>query len=133
MLPSDVSVCQHRCGVRSFGLTLGLRPGAADAYRAYHAAPWPEVVAHMGRIGIRRMAIFLTGEDRLLMYLETDDGFEAPNDFARLSEDARTREWGDLMAALQRPAPEADGEAGWLRIEKVFDFDREQGKPLTAR
>ena len=110
--------------MKSYGLTLCLQddPQKIAAYKAYHQAVWPEVLARLREVGVREMKIFLRGT-RMFMFVETDDDFEPLRDFARVNEDPKSREWNDLMATLQQRAPEATPEEWWAPMELVFSMN----------
>ena len=113
--------------MQAYGLTLCLQddPEKIEAYRAYHQAVWPGVLARLREVGVREMKIFLRGR-RMFMYIETDDDFEPRRDFPRINEDPKSAEWNALMATLQERAPEAAPDEWWARMELVFDLNRPQ-------
>jgi L-rhamnose mutarotase len=92
-----------------------------ELYRRYHRDVWPEVIARLREIGIVEMRIYLLGR-RLFMYMEAVDGFAPEHEFPKLAEDARYREWDELMRGLQKPAAEATAGEWWARMEEVFDL-----------
>jgi L-rhamnose mutarotase len=106
-------------------MTLLLQDGAdvVERYRQYHRHAWPEVIVRLREIGIVEMRIFLLGR-RLFMYMQTVDGFAPEDEFPKLTQDARYREWDELMRTLQRPAPEAKPGEWWAAMEEVFDLAR---------
>jgi L-rhamnose mutarotase len=112
--------------MKAYGLTLCLRddPAKIASYQEYHRAVWPEVLARLRAVGVREMKIFLR-DRRMFMYIETDDAFEPRRDFARINEDAKSREWNDLMATLQERAPEASSDEWWAPMELVFDLSQQ--------
>jgi L-rhamnose mutarotase len=107
-------------------MTLQLKHGAevVERYRQYHRHPWPEVVAQLREIGVVEMRIYLR-DHRLFMYMEAIDGFVPEREFPKLAEDARYREWDELMRSLQEPAPEAKAGEWWASMEEVFDLSRQ--------
>jgi len=116
--------------MKSYGMTLCLQndPQKIEAYKAYHRAVWPEVLARLREVGVREMKIYLRGT-RMFMYLEADDAFEPERDFARANEDPRYQEWNRLMMSLQERAPEATPEEWWAPMELVFDLNWPQHRP----
>jgi L-rhamnose mutarotase len=110
--------------MKSYGLMLCLQddPEKIAAYKRYHEAVWPEVLARIREVGIERMQIFLRGR-RLFMYIDTDDAFEPVRDFPRTMETPKAREWNELMATLQQRAPEAHAHEWWALMESVFDTE----------
>ena len=109
--------------MQTYGMTLMLRDDAeiVESYRRYHRDAWPEVIDRLRGIGITEMKIYLLGR-RLFMYMEAVDGFAPDRDFPKLAEDARYREWDELMSGLQEPAPEAKPGEWWAPMEEVFDL-----------
>jgi L-rhamnose mutarotase len=113
--------------MKSHGLTICLQddPEKIQAYKDYHRAVWPEVLARLGEVGIRDMRIFLRGR-RMFMYVEADDHFEPRRDFPRINDDPASREWNELMATLQERAPEASPDEWWAPMELVFDLSAQR-------
>lgn len=112
--------------MKAYGLTLCLQDDAAKIalYKEYHRAVWPEVLARLRAVGVQEMKIFLR-ERRMFMYIETDDAFEPPQDFARVNDDPKSAEWNALMATLQERAPEATPNEWWAPMERVFDMGQQ--------
>lgn len=111
-----------------FAQALDLKddPAGIEAYKAYHQAVWPEVVAGLRAIGITTMRIFLLGT-HLFMYVEAEEGFEPARDFQKFTSHpefgARGRAWDELMRRFQQRVPEAGAGEWWAPMEKVFDLD----------
>ncbi|HEY8476869.1 MAG TPA: L-rhamnose mutarotase [Chloroflexota bacterium] len=106
--------------MKVYGLTVRLKndPEKIAAYKAYHRAVWPEVLARLRSFGVHQMRIFLH-ENRLFMYLETDDDFDPRRDFPRIKEAPKSKEWNEIMATLQ----ERSADEGWSPMELVFDLN----------
>ena len=108
--------------MKQLALTLNLKddPEVISAYKAYHAAAWPEVVEALQSVGILQMKIWLLGR-RLFMLAEVEDDFDPAVDFPRyLTLHPRCREWEDLMGTMQEPVPEAQPGEKWSAMEQVF-------------
>ncbi len=116
--------------MKAFGLTLLLQddPEKIAEYKRAHQAVWPAVCARLRECGVERMRIFLR-ETRMFMFLETNDEFEPARDFARINEDPTSARWNELMAGLQRRAPEANPDEWWAPMELVFDTEWPAHKP----
>ncbi len=112
--------------MKAYGLTLCLQddPAKIAAYKEYHRAVWPGVLARLRAVGVREMKIFLR-ERRMFMYIETDDAFDPLRDFARINDDPTSAEWNALMATLQERAPEATPDEWWAPMELVFDMEQQ--------
>jgi L-rhamnose mutarotase len=111
-----------RIEMKTYAQTLDLKddPALIAAYVEHHRAVWPEVQRGLRAIGIKRMRIWRLGR-RVFMLMETVDDFDADRDFARYMESApRIREWQDLMASMQEPAPGAQPGELWANMELVF-------------
>jgi L-rhamnose mutarotase len=110
--------------MKTYAQTLDLKdgPGAIERYVEHHGAVWPEVQRGLRDIGIEHMRIWRLGR-RLFMLMETIDTFDPDRDFARYMEsDPRIREWQELMASLQEPAPGAQPGELWANMELVFSL-----------
>jgi len=110
--------------VKTYAQTLDLKddPLTIATYDEHHRAVWPEVQRGLRDIGIERMRIWRLGR-RLFMLMETVDEFDLDRDFARYMEGGpRIREWQELMASLQEPAPGAQPGELWANMQLVFDL-----------
>ena len=110
--------------MKTYAQTLDLRddPVVFETYDQHHRAVWPEVQRGLRAIGIEQMRIWRLGR-RLFMLMETIDEFDMNRDFGRYMEGGpRIREWQDLMASLQEPAPGAQAGEWWANMQLVFDL-----------
>jgi L-rhamnose mutarotase len=98
-------------------------------YEEHHRRVWPEVVAALRRVGIRRMRIYRLGT-RLFMVYEAPDGFDPARDYQAYASDPVCREWDERMRRYQRRAPGAPEGCWWAPMRGVFDLDAPQGEPL---
>ena len=107
-------------------MTLLLKDDAEiiGRYRQYHRHVWPEVIARLREIGVVEMRIYVLGR-RLFMYMQTVDGFAPEREFPKLNEDARYREWDELMRGFQQPVREAGAGEWWASMEEVFDLSKQ--------
>jgi hypothetical protein len=55
--------------MQRFGMTLRLKPGAAEAYKAHHRTVWPEVLKMITECNIRNYSIYFK-DDVLFSYFE---------------------------------------------------------------
>ena len=95
------------------GRRTRLKPEAIGAYREWHAAVWPALLALNTEAGIRNYSIFIDGVD-LFSYLEVDDLEKA---IASLSKSDVARSWQRLMAPLM---DSEDAVNPWTLLEEVF-------------
>jgi len=110
--------------MKIYAQTLNLKDDAViiSQYQAYHAQPYPEVVAALKAVGILEMRIFLLGR-RLFMYMTTVDEFDPAVDFARyLTLSPRCQEWENLMTSFQERVPEAQPHEKWAMMQQVFEL-----------
>lgn len=108
--------------MKTYAQTLDLKdgPDTIARYDEHHRAVWPQVQRGLRDIGIQHMRIWRLGR-RLFMLMETIDTFDPNRDFARyMDSDPRIREWQELMASLQEPAPGAQPGELWANMELVF-------------
>ncbi len=116
--------------MKTYGMTLLLQhdPEKIEAYKRYHQAVWPEVLAQLRAAGITGMQIYLLGR-RMFMHMTTTDDFDFERDMARYNAHPRVQEWERLMRTMQERAPEAREGEWWARMELVFDMDWPQHRP----
>ena len=110
--------------MKRFVLTLDLQddPAKVEAYRAHHRAVWPEVTDSLRAVGVRAMDIFALGR-RLVMVMDTDDGFDLEAGFARhAASHPRCAEWEALMKTFQEPPPGAKPGETWALMERIFEL-----------
>lgn len=115
--------------MRIFAQTLDLvdDPQLIAEYVEHHRAVWPEVLQGLHAIGIRSMRIW-RHHTRLFMIVETDDDFD-PQRYQRYAEDARARQWDELMRRYQCLPPGADPATTtwWSPMEEIFNLREQQG------
>jgi L-rhamnose mutarotase len=112
--------------VKRYVLTLDLVDDAAGvaAYLRHHRAVWPEVERSLRRVGIAALDIYRL-ERRLVMVMDTKDGFEFRKSFAaHRASDPRCAEWEDLMKTFQRSPPGARGGQLWAPMTSVYRLRR---------
>jgi L-rhamnose mutarotase len=112
-----------------FALDLKDDPALIAEYERWHQPDriWPEVVAQLGRAGIRELEIFRCG-NRLVMVMEAPPGFSA-TDHAALS-GGRSAEWEELMGRFQQALPFAREGQKWVPMQRIFwlqEAQKEQG------
>jgi L-rhamnose mutarotase len=99
------------------GLRTRLRPGAEERYDELHRAVWPDVLAAIERVGIRRWLIFRDRLD-LFHYVECDD-YEAA--IAALADDPVNVRWQAEVAPLMEKAHDYSGESS-DRLPAIFEL-----------
>jgi Uncharacterized conserved protein len=108
--------------MKRYALTATLLddPAAGEAYERHHAAVWPEVVADIGRSGVRSTRIYRSGRS-LVMILETGDDFDLDTFGAALSH-PRTREWQALMDSFMEQAPGSAPGLRWTPMRQICEI-----------
>lgn len=106
--------------MQRFGMTLRLKPGAAESYKAYHRSVWPEVLEMISECNIRNYSIYCK-DDVLFSYFEYL-GSDIKADWAKMAAHTRTQEWWAVMVPLQEPLTRKEGE-WWADMEEVFHLD----------
>jgi len=104
-----------------YGQVIRVKDGQFEAYKKYHAATWPEVLAKISECNIENYSIFHK-DGYLFAYFEyVGDDFEA--DMAKMAADPKTQEWWDVVKPFQEPlSTRAEGE-WWADMEEVFHLD----------
>jgi L-rhamnose mutarotase len=107
--------------MKRYGQVIRLKPGVLEAYTAYHARVWPEVLDTIRRCNIRNYSIYHK-DGYLFAYFEYHgNDFEA--DMARMAADPKTQEWWAIMKPFQEPLPtRAEGE-WWADMKEAFHTD----------
>ena len=77
--------------MKRYGSVIRVRPESLDAYKKYHAAVWPDVLAMIRRCNIRNYSIYLK-DDLLFGYFEYH-GTDYAADTAKMAADPKTQDW----------------------------------------
>jgi L-rhamnose mutarotase len=107
--------------MKRLGMTLRLKPGAADSYRKYHESVWPEVLAMLRQCNIRNYSIYFK-DDVLFAYFEYH-GSDMKKDWAKMAAHKKTQEWWAIMQPLQDPLPTRKDGEWWAEMDEVFHMD----------
>ena len=107
--------------MQRFGMTLRLKPGKSDIYKAYHAAVWPEVLDKIKECNIRNYSIFFK-DDILFSYFEYHGG-DVKADWAKMAAHGKTREWWSIMEPMQDPLATRNEGEWWAGMEEVFHLE----------
>jgi L-rhamnose mutarotase len=107
--------------MKRFGMVIRLKAGSTDAYRAYHANVWPEVLEMIRECHIRNYSIFFK-DDLLFGYFEYH-GSDVKSDWAKMAAHAKTQEWWAVMEPLQDPFSTRKEGEWWAEMEEVFHMD----------
>lgn len=98
---------------------LQVKPEQMEAYRAAHAAVWPDMLAALHDTGWHNYSLFPRDDGLLIGYFETPDLAAAHAGMAATAVNERwQREMAPFFAALEVPADE-----GFLRLTEVFHLE----------
>ena len=107
--------------MKRYGAVIQVKPQAIEAYKAYHAQVWPEVLARIWKCNVRNYSTFW--KDGLLFGYFEYHGTNYEADMAKMAADPKTQEWWAIMKPMQRPfETRAEGE-WWANMEEVFHSD----------
>ncbi len=104
-----------------FGQVVRLRPEHAEAYRALHRDPWPDVLAKISECNITNYSIF-ERDGMLFAYFEYT-GNDLDSDLAKMAADPGTQRWWRLTDPCQERIPGHDGPRPWAEMTEVFHHD----------
>ncbi len=109
--------------------TSQVRPDRLDAYRAAHAAVWPEMLEALRDAGWRDYHLFLRPDGLLVGFLETDDYAAAQEAMARTAVNAR---WQDAMGDFF--VDDGNPDEGFVVLDEVFHLEAQlerAGRPTS--
>lgn len=104
--------------MKRFGMTIGLKQGKLQEYKAYHQEVWPEILQMIERCNIKNYSIFYLN-NQLFSYFEYH-GVNFEMDMQKMAADKKTKEWWAIMEPLQEPAPDRNEGEWWANMEEVF-------------
>ena len=109
-------------------LTLNLRddPALRAEYRERHKAVWPEIQQSLRDAGVLEMEIY-ERDGKLLMVMETGEGFSFERKQAMDLANPKVREWETSMSRYQEAdasglSNPADPAAKWQRMDRIFQL-----------
>ena len=100
--------------------TLQVRPDRLDAYRAAHAAVWPEMLAALSRHGWRDYSLFLREDGLLVGVVESDD---LAASLAGMQAEEVNARWQAEMAGFFEPLPSGAADTSLTVLERVFHLE----------
>ncbi|MEN8248174.1 MAG: L-rhamnose mutarotase [Bacteroidota bacterium] len=104
-----------------FGQIIGIKPEQIERYKSYHAAVWPEVLTTIKACNIQNYSIFRK-DNVLFAYFEyTGDDFK--EDMLKMSRDAKTKEWWEIVKPMQEPVTNRLHDEWWANMEEVFHLN----------
>ncbi|MGH9741385.1 MAG: L-rhamnose mutarotase [Candidatus Acidiferrum sp.] len=110
---------------RRYCMTLDLKddPKLIGDYKRYHEKIWPEITQSIKAAGIEDMEIYQFGS-RMFMVMEVNEGFSFDAKARADSENAKVREWEELMWKFQKPLPDAKPGEKWRLMERIFKLEK---------
>jgi L-rhamnose mutarotase len=100
--------------------TLQVDPTKLDAYRAAHAAVWPEMLEALHATGWRDYHLYLRPDGLLVGTVETDDLAAAQQAMAETEVNAR---WQAAMAEFFPSLRDARPDEGMVVLDEVFHLE----------
>ncbi len=107
--------------MQRFGMMIRLKPGAAEIYKKYHQAVWPEVLQEISGCNIHNYSIYFK-DDLLFSYFEYS-GSDLGADLEKMAAHAKTQEWWAIVKPLQEPLTNRKEGEWWAEMEEVFHLD----------
>lgn len=109
--------------MRRMGMVIGIAPEKIAAYRALHAAVWPEVLAQIRASNIRNYSIFLREPENLLFGVWEYHGEDFEADMAAMAAHEPTQRWWEVCNPCQRPLESRATGEWWAMMPEVFHMD----------
>jgi L-rhamnose mutarotase len=100
-------------------------PDLIAEYRRYHERVWPEVTQGLRDAGIREMEIYLRG-NRLVMVLDTVEGFSFETKLKADAQNPKVVEWETLMARFQQPLANSKPGEKWQSMDLAFKLSEQE-------
>jgi len=107
--------------MKRIGEIIKIHPDMLEAYKYYHANPWPEINEMIKNCNIQNYSIFHWGEFLFAYYEYIGENFE--EDMKKMAADPKTQEWWDLVKPLQNPFEERREGEWWAGMEEVYHLD----------
>ena len=111
--------------MKRYGMLVGLRPEHYEAYKQYHAAVWPEVLAMIESCNIRNYTIYHHAGTLFASY--EYHGTDHATDMAKMAADPGTQRWWAVMMPMQRRIEGTPEGEWWMPMEEMFHFDGPDG------
>jgi L-rhamnose mutarotase len=107
--------------MKRFGQIIRIKPEHFEAYKAYHAEVWPDVLKIITACNISNYSIFHK-DGFLFAYFEyTGNDFAA--DMTKMSADPKTQDWWAVMNPMQQPVETRSEGEWWATMEEIFHLD----------
>lgn len=105
-----------------YALDLKDDVAAIAEYERWHrpGVVWPDIVTAIRASGVEEMEIFRTGNRLVMAVTMADDHVPSPRRDA--DDDARTKEWEQLMDRYQQRLPWAEAGQKWVPMQRIFSL-----------
>lgn len=109
-------------------------PALIAEYEQWHrpGIGWPEVRQNDLDAGVLDLQIYRLGM-RMVMVLETDDGFTFEKKREMDAVNPKVQEWEQLMWGYQEALPTAKAGEKWSVMNQLFQFERPENAPHDIR
>jgi len=107
--------------MKRYGMMIGLRPEHVMAYKKYHAAVWPDVLATIESCNIRNYTIYY--HSGVLFGSYEYYGIDHDTDMAKMATDPAMQRWWAIMMPMQTRLEGTPDGKWWLPLEEVFHFE----------
>src|SRR5664279_2060363 len=110
--------------MKRYCLTLDLKsdPELIMRYEEHHNAVWPEIIKSIRDSGIINMQIYRF-ETRLFMIMEVNDDFNFEKKQQLDLNNAKVKEWEELMWKYQQPLQGTFPGEKWKLMDKIFELN----------
>lgn len=107
--------------MRRFGQMIKITPETLEAYKKYHADPFPGVNEMIKECHLQNYSIFSRGEYLFTYFEYTGEDFEA--DMAKMAADPATQKWWDAVKPLMSPLEDRSPEEFWSDLEEIYHLE----------
>lgn len=104
--------------MRRFGQMIKIKPENLEAYKKYHADPFPGVNEMIKECHLQNYSIFSRGEYLFTYFEYTGEDYEA--DMAKMAADPATQKWWDAVKPLMSPLEDRSPEEFWSDMEEIY-------------
>jgi L-rhamnose mutarotase len=109
--------------------TLQVDPDKLDAYKAAHAAVWPEMLEALAATGWRDYHLYLRSDGLLVGTVDTDDFAATQQAMAATEANAR---WQAAIAEFFPSLRDARPDEGMVVLDEVFHLEEQLGSTRQA-
>lgn len=104
--------------MRRFGQMIKIKPENLEAYKKYHADPFPGVNEMIKECHLQNYSIFSRGEYLFTYFEYTGEDYET--DMAKMAADPATQKWWNAVKPLMSPLEDRSPEEFWSDMEEIY-------------